>query len=171
MATVVGAGIHPGTINSNIIQHTDFFYALKQLVGKGNITLSRLFNDTFSFQKRRNWGMIFCRYFADRYGVENSNGPSHAFARVTDLKYSYPFIYKYLQSYTAFQNPDTSGQIVTGGTTIPVKRLAIIAHRGAPLDGAPDNSLQAFLLAKKHGADGIEFDVSQTKDKQNIVIH
>jgi glycerophosphoryl diester phosphodiesterase len=26
-------------------------------------------------------------------------------------------------------------------------------------------------LAKKNGADGIEFDVSQTKDKQNIVIH
>jgi len=27
------------------------------------------------------------------------------------------------------------------------------------------------LLAQKHGADGIEFDVSQTKDKQNIVMH
>jgi glycerophosphoryl diester phosphodiesterase len=34
-----------------------------------------------------------------------------------------------------------------------------------------ENSLAGFLLAKKHGADGIEFDVSQTKDKQNIVLH
>ena len=27
------------------------------------------------------------------------------------------------------------------------------------------------MLAKKNGANGIEFDISQTKDKQNIVIH
>jgi glycerophosphoryl diester phosphodiesterase len=31
--------------------------------------------------------------------------------------------------------------------------------------------LEAFELAKKYGADGIEFDVSQTKDKQNIIAH
>jgi glycerophosphoryl diester phosphodiesterase len=49
--------------------------------------------------------------------------------------------------------------------------LTIIAHRGAPDGNAPENSLEAFLLAKKHGADGIEFDVSQTKDKQNIILH
>jgi hypothetical protein len=99
----VGAGIRPGTINTNVVQHTDFFYALKQLVGQGNLTLSRIFNDTFSFQKRRNRGVIFCRYFANKYGVSNINGVSESFARVADLKYTYPFIYKYLQSYTAFQ--------------------------------------------------------------------
>jgi glycerophosphoryl diester phosphodiesterase len=31
--------------------------------------------------------------------------------------------------------------------------------------------LAAFLQAKKDNADGIEFDISQTKDKQNIVAH
>jgi glycerophosphoryl diester phosphodiesterase len=31
--------------------------------------------------------------------------------------------------------------------------------------------LEAFLLAKTNGADGIEFDISQTKDKQNVVAH
>jgi len=173
LATVLWAGIHPWTINSNIVQHTDFFYALKQLIGKGNITLSRLFNDTFSFQKRRNWGLIFCRYFADKYGVQNINAASQTFSRVADLKYTYPFIYKYLQSYTAFQGPQlSSGQMSTWTiSSQPAKRLTIIAHRGAPRGAAPENSLQAFLLAKKHGADGIEFDVSQTKDKQNIILH
>jgi hypothetical protein len=34
LATIVGTGIIPGTINNNIIQHTDLFYGLKQLVGK-----------------------------------------------------------------------------------------------------------------------------------------
>jgi len=33
VATIVGTGIKPGTINTNVIQHTDFFYSLKQLVG------------------------------------------------------------------------------------------------------------------------------------------
>ncbi|MEI7562470.1 MAG: hypothetical protein WCJ39_01775 [bacterium] len=84
------------------------------MIGKGNITLSRLFNDTFSFQKRRNWGLIFCRYFADKYGVQNINAASQTFSRVADLKYTYPFIYKYLQSYTAFQGPQlSSGQMST----------------------------------------------------------
>lgn len=116
--------------------------------------------------------MIFCRYFSDRYGVENVNGPSQTFSRVSDLKYSYPFIYKYLQSYSAFQNPAvSSGQLAKGNTLSPTKRLIVIAHRGAPVDDTPENSMEAFLLAKKHDADGIEFDVSQTKDKQNIVMH
>jgi glycerophosphoryl diester phosphodiesterase len=31
--------------------------------------------------------------------------------------------------------------------------------------------LEGFLLAKKNGANGIELDVSYTKDKKNLVIH
>ena len=34
VATIIGTGITPGTINTNIIQHTDIFYSLKQLVAK-----------------------------------------------------------------------------------------------------------------------------------------
>jgi len=34
LATIVGTGITPGTINENIIQHTDIFYGLKQLVAQ-----------------------------------------------------------------------------------------------------------------------------------------
>jgi glycerophosphoryl diester phosphodiesterase len=51
--------------------------------------------------------------------------------------------------------------------------MIVIAHQGSwtRTGNIPGNSLQAFLLAKKYGADGIEFDVSQTKDKQNIVAH
>ena len=48
--------------------------------------------------------------------------------------------------------------------------MIVIAHQGSPLQ-TPENSREGLLLAKQNGADGIEFDVSQTKDKQNIVIH
>src|SRR5207253_2520755 len=35
----------------------------------------------------------------------------------------------------------------------------------------PENTLVAFDLALKHGADGFEFDVRSTGDKQSIICH
>jgi glycerophosphoryl diester phosphodiesterase len=45
-----------------------------------------------------------------------------------------------------------------------------IAHRGASAD-APENTMAAFLLAEKQGADMIELDVHFTKDGQVVVMH
>ncbi len=46
----------------------------------------------------------------------------------------------------------------------------IYAHRGAS-KLAPENTMPAFELAYKHGADGIETDVQLTKDNIPILIH
>lgn len=46
----------------------------------------------------------------------------------------------------------------------------IYAHRGAS-GYAPENTLEAFGLAIKMGADGIELDVHMTKDGQLVVCH
>jgi glycerophosphoryl diester phosphodiesterase len=46
----------------------------------------------------------------------------------------------------------------------------IVAHRGASLD-APENTLAAFRLAWKQGADGIEGDFYVTKDCQIVCLH
>lgn len=46
----------------------------------------------------------------------------------------------------------------------------IFAHRGASAY-APENTMEAFALAVKQGADGIELDVQMTKDGQVVVIH
>lgn len=46
----------------------------------------------------------------------------------------------------------------------------IVAHRGASYD-APENTLSAFQLAWKLGADGIEGDFYVTKDQQIVCIH
>lgn len=47
---------------------------------------------------------------------------------------------------------------------------SIFAHRGASAH-APENTLAAFELALKHGADGIELDAKLSSDGDVIVIH
>ncbi|WP_347862802.1 glycerophosphodiester phosphodiesterase [Salimicrobium sp. PL1-032A] len=46
----------------------------------------------------------------------------------------------------------------------------IIAHRGAS-GYAPENTMAAFRLAEKMGADGVETDVQLTKDGVPVLIH
>lgn len=46
----------------------------------------------------------------------------------------------------------------------------IFAHRGAS-GYAPENTLDAFELAAKMGADGVELDVHMTKDGELVVAH
>jgi glycerophosphoryl diester phosphodiesterase len=46
----------------------------------------------------------------------------------------------------------------------------VIAHRGAS-GYRPENTLEAFQLGIDQGADGIEFDVVATKDKELIIRH
>lgn len=48
--------------------------------------------------------------------------------------------------------------------------MEIIAHRGACFD-APENSLEAFELALRQGADGIELDVHLSADGVPVVCH
>ena len=46
----------------------------------------------------------------------------------------------------------------------------MLGHRGARLY-APENTLPAFDLALRHGADGFEFDVRLTRDRHTIICH
>jgi glycerophosphoryl diester phosphodiesterase len=52
---------------------------------------------------------------------------------------------------------------------LPVQ-LLLLGHRGARLY-APENTMAAFDLALQHGADGFEFDVRGTSNKQSIICH
>ena len=51
-----------------------------------------------------------------------------------------------------------------------MSKTKIFAHRGAS-GYAPENTLEAFALAIKQGADGIELDVQLTRDRIPVVIH
>lgn len=64
-------------------------------------------------------------------------------------------------------------QFITGKTNLNIKyirKMEITAHRGASVK-YPENTMSAFIGAKKLGADWIELDVQQTKDKQIVVSH
>ena len=64
-------------------------------------------------------------------------------------------------------------QVITGKTNLNieyVRKMEITAHRGASVK-YPENTMSAFRGAKELGADWIELDVQQTKDKQIVVSH
>lgn len=48
--------------------------------------------------------------------------------------------------------------------------VKIWAHRGAN-EYAPENTMEAFDMAVRLGADGVELDVHQTRDQEIVVIH
>ena len=51
-----------------------------------------------------------------------------------------------------------------------IDKTLILAHRGAS-GYAPENTMEAFELAAKMGADGLELDVHFTADGEVVVIH
>ena len=64
-------------------------------------------------------------------------------------------------------------QLVTGKSNINIeyiRKMEITAHRGASVK-YPENTMSAFVGAKKLDADWIELDIQQTKDKQIVVSH
>ena len=63
--------------------------------------------------------------------------------------------------------PEASGGIIRIEEKMKTK---VWAHRGAS-DYAPENTLEAFALAVKQGADGVELDVQMTKDGKLVVAH
>ena len=64
-------------------------------------------------------------------------------------------------------------QVITGNANFNieyVRMMDITAHRGASIK-YPENTMAAFVGAKNLGADWIELDVQQTKDKKIVVSH
>lgn len=53
---------------------------------------------------------------------------------------------------------------------VPAGRPLVLAHRGASAR-APENTLEAFALARDLGADGVELDVRRTADGVLVVHH
>lgn len=64
-------------------------------------------------------------------------------------------------------------QVLTGKFNLNieyVRTMEVTAHRGASVL-YPENTMSAFVGAKELGADWIELDVQQTKDREIIVLH
>ncbi|MBU0627493.1 hypothetical protein KKG31_03175 [Patescibacteria group bacterium] len=98
-ATVIGTGIEAGQKDENIIQHLDIFYSLKYLLGSGEITVWKDFNNIFATdQEEREWGVRYCRFSEKNYVVIKQDGEAHTLRTDTD-----PYIQNFITAYKGFE--------------------------------------------------------------------
>lgn len=174
LATVIGPGIKWDTYNKNITQHTDIFNSIKYLIGSGQINLSTLYNNIFNGQANRERGVRYCRFAEKTYAIIKQNGTAYRLNTDKDKP-----INNYINAYKTFEAEKLLG--VTNFTeyhapalntgSIVKKDPILIAHAWGPYGSGIQNSPKMFTRAALDGADGVEFDVSYTKDNKNVVIH
>ena len=164
VATVVWSWIQAWTINSNLVQHTDFFNSIKRLVWHWLVAVDSVYNDVFTQQVNRNRWITNSEYYENnRYTVSSNSWDIFLFRNLSNLPVDNP-IYNYFSSYVSFEFWDEDDALET------VDGIKFIWHRWA-IEQSPENTLESFLAANELWADWIEFDVSYTKDYENVVVH
>ena len=168
VATVVWSWINPWEINWNIIQHTDFYNSIKKLVWKWYVSIDSTYNDVFSNTKNRDWWITkwYLLWHAAWYTVSFTDGRSFSSKNLSNLEYRSG--YDYFLSYVSFELWDQSEKKPNNSKK---NQITFIWHRWFITGSAIENTLSSFLYAKDFGAKWVEFDVSYTKDMQNIVAH
>ena len=167
VATIVWSWIQKWSINSNIVQHTDFYNSLKVLLWHWTVKIDKTYNDIFSDKVQRDRGITNAEvYEINRYGVSLKDGNSFLFRNLSNLSWKNDDVYNYFSSYLWFEFWNMKVSTENEGGSM----IKLIWHRWS-IDDSPENTLQSFLSAKEKWASWIEFDVSYTKDKQNIVVH
>ena len=166
VATIVWTWINAWTINTELIQHTDFYNSLKRLVWKWGIEIDKTYNDVFSQEINRKRGITSARYFLNnnKYTVSILWWKWFIFNNLSSFNKSQePELYNYLSKYINYEFWNDNENKKWNETIL-------IWHQWARND-APENSLESFITAKKQWAKWVELDVSYTKDKKNIVAH
>lgn len=163
LATIVGSGIKPDIFNNNIVQHIDFFHSIKNYRWSGYIQISSLYNDTFSDDTNRDRWLTHCAYFDNKYGLITSSWDFTKFRNSLGIS-TWLQVRSYLNAFQKYQSDLFSWDLDI------FQDIIILWHRWASAQ-SPENTLQAFQLAKDFGAKWIEFDVSYTQDNQNIIQH
>jgi len=167
VATVVWSGIQAWTINPQLVQHTDFYNSLKRIVWHWNVEVDSVYNDIFTQETNRNWWITNSEYYENnRYTVSSYSWDIFLFKNISNLPED-SSIYDYFSSYVSFEFWDKKKEEEIIETWDHIK---FIWHRWA-IENSPENTLESFLAANELWADWIEFDVSYTKDQENVVVH
>ena len=166
--TIVGPGIEPGSMSDALVQHSDIFSSLKYLYASGQVTLNSRFNDMLGKYAGRNQAIRYCQYVERQYIATDKANRSRTISAANDKQSaSYIAAYKLFQNFTGSLD-DESAELAQLKEQLG---LTIIGHQGgAPMIEAP-YSYAGMKRAHEQGADGIEFDVSTTKDGYNVVMH
>ena len=167
VATIVWSWIQSETIDNDIIQHTDIYNSLKRLVWHWNVDVDSVYNDVFTQESNRNRWITNSEFYENnRYTVSSYSGDIFLFKNISTLPKDSP-IYDYFSSYVSYEFGDEDDKWNAEENTDKIK---FIWHRWA-IENSPENTLESFLAARDLWADWIEFDVSYTKDHENVVVH
>lgn len=165
VATIVWKGIKTWTINDNIIQHTDFYNSIKKFVWHWLVEIDSIYNDVFTQKTNRNRWITNASYYVENWYTISINWETFTFKNLSNLPKDNP-IYDYFKWYMTYEFWNIkSWEIITENN-----KVKIIWHRWSTKN-SPENTLQSFLEANKLKANWIEFDVSYTKDHENIILH
>lgn len=168
VATIVWAGIQPYTTYSDIAQHTDIYNSLKRLVWHWDVDVDSVYNDVFTNEINRNRWITNSEFYENnRYTVSSRSGDIFLFKNISSLPKD-SVIYDYFSSYVSYEFGSDADEKIDSGEQID--KIKFIWHRWAT-ENSPENTLESFLAAKDLWADWIEFDVSYTKDQENVVVH
>lgn len=174
VATIVGTGIKPNTVDNNLYQAIDIHFWLKQLISTGTVPMFNFINNPFSPTPTiaRNRGIYYCKYIDNTiHIIENKT--------FLTLDQASPTIQRFIGDYQSYQFNhiilhETGSMISSSWSSIishwKQKPFLLIGHWWAP-KYAPFDSLSWFLTAIHQWADGVELDLSYTADGINIVRH
>jgi len=163
VATIVWSGVKKWVTNKNIIQHTDFYNSIKRKVWKWIVEIDSNYNDIFQKSINRNRWMTSIVHSENKYVISYIDKKWYTFNDISTLQKDDIKLYNYLTNYFVFEFSNNSKKINESN-------LIFIWHKWAS-NYAQENSIISFMKSKNQWADWIEFDVSYTKDKENIVAH
>ena len=169
VATIVWSWIQAWTINPEIIQHADIYNSIKRLVWHWEVEVDSVYNDAFTQETSRSRWITNSEFYENnRYTVSSYSWDIFLFRNLSNLPKD-SSIYDYFSSYVAFEFGDDEYD-ENEKTVEKEDKMKFIWHRGA-IENSPENTLESFLAANEMWADWIEFDVSYTKDLENVVVH
>lgn len=171
---VVWKDIPKDTIVKTPVQHWDIFSSLKRLTASWDVVLHEYYNDVFGWYEWRNAAVRYCQFVDKQYVATREDGTTWT---ITPKQRN--ALAAYIRAYYQFQQGIAYGEVSGSWQTnvwwqstwlAQFPWLMRIAHQWVAKT-APPNSLEAFYAAKNIWANGIEMDVSFTKDGYPIVMH
>lgn len=151
------------------IQHRDIFSSLKRLTSAWSLSLHEFYNDIFGWYQGRDSAIRYCQFVDRQYVASRADWSSWIISPTQKNQYA-----AYIRAYYEFQQwkkyDENMAIVATWNSNVTYPWLIRITHQGYTVQ-SPPNSLDAFKAAKEVWAEGIEMDISFTRDWFPIVMH
>lgn len=164
---MIGKDIPKNQIDAGLYQQTDLFYSLIREFGKGKVEVLERYNDLFTNTITRNRTV---KHWYDQKKVNIADAEGHYgyidLNRMKIIDGNDHFPADEILTYLKLSLQHQQGQ----KSDFSQDEVVLIAHRGITTN-ASENSLKAFKAARDMGAEGLELDLTTTKDGQLVVYH